>query len=331
MKKIESVLAKFGIGLVVNLFAIISLVLNAWEFLKLLVARIIVKLPDIFTTVLGIFTALYTVYCIFTHDIYSVGTKIFIIVMLFIVVGLLIRFSEFVINIISAILLFIMGVLDASYIISFMRDSIFKLVDRYLNYCDGDLKFVERIYVFGICYILNFFRKIFQTIGKITSVVIYPVFVALCGWAGYWLFFIDEAAPTIWTLDWWMSVAVIALLVGAGIYFAYLVNEVTSESAEDTDFGLFNVFEVYSDTFRNFSKGYQNQSANAHHSEPDEPKPTNEYYSLFASITSLEELKRTYKKLAKEVHPDVSNLPSDIACQKMAELNEAYKYFQNKF
>lgn len=330
MKKLGSFLARFGIGLIVNLFAVVSLVLNVWEFVKMLVVRIVVKLPDIFTTMLGIFTALYTIYCIFTPDINSVGTKIFIIVMLFIVVGLLIRFSEFAINIVSAILLFIVSILDASYIIGFMRDSIFKLVDRYLNYCDGDLTFFERIYVFGVCYVLNFFRKAFQAIGRITSIVIYPLFAAVSGWAGYWLFFIDEEAPALWSLDWWMSVAVIALLVGAGIYLAYLVNEVTTESAEDSDFGLFTVFEVYSDTFRNFSKGYQNKSNNMHF-ETEEPKPTNEYFSLFASITSLEELKRTYKKLAKEVHPDVSNLPSDVACQKMADLNEAYKYFQNKF
>lgn len=330
MKKTINCIAKFGIGLIVNLFAILSTVLNIWEFVKMLIIRIIVKLPDIFTTVLGIFSALYTLYCIFTPDINSVGTKIFIIVMLFIVVGLLLRFSEFAINIVCAILMFIVSILDASYIIAFMRDSIFKLVDRYLNFCDGDLKLFERIYVFGVCYVLNFFRKAFQTIGKITSIIIYPLFAAISGWAGYWLFFIDEEAPSIWSLDWWMSVAVIALLVGAGIYLAYLVNEVTTESAEDSDFGLFTVFEVYSDTFRNFSKGYQNSSDNTYF-ESNEPKSTNEYYSLFASITSLEELKRTYKRLAKEVHPDVSNLPSDVACQKMADLNEAYKYFQNKF
>ena len=176
----------------------------------------------------------------------------------------------------------------------------------------------------------NFFRKAFQAIGRITSIVIYPLFAAVSGWASYWLFFIDEEAPAIWSLDWWMSVAVIALLVGAGIYLAYLVSEVTTESAEDSDFGLFTVFEVYSDTFKNFSKGYQSSSNNTHF-ESNEPKPTNEYYSLFASISSLEELKRTYKKLAKEVHPDVSDLPAEVACEKMAGLNEAYNYYQNKF
>ena len=257
MKKLGSVLVRFEIGLIVNLFAVISLVLNVWEFVKMLVVRIVVKLPDIFTTILDIFTVLYTIYCIFTPDIDSVGTKIFIIVMLFIVVGLLIRFSEFAINIVSAILLFVVGILDASYIIGFMRDSIFKLVDRYLNFCDGDLKLLERIYVFGVCYVFNFYRKAFQAIGRITSIVIYPLFAAVSGWAGYWLFFIDEEATAIWSLDWWMSVTVIALLVGAGIYLTYLVNEVTTESAEDSDFGLFTVFEVYSDTFKRISKQFQ--------------------------------------------------------------------------
>lgn len=330
MKKTFNVIAKFGIGLIINLFAVLSTILNVWEFVKMLIIRVIVKLPGIFTAVLGIFSALYTIYCIFSPDIGSTGTKIFIIVMLFIIVGLLIRFSEFVVVIISAVLMFIIGILDASYIIGFMRDSIFKLVDRYLNFCDGDIKLLERIYVFGVCYVFNFFRKVFQAIGRITTIVIYPLFAAVSGWAGYWLFFIDEEAPAIWSLDWWMSVAVIALLVGADIYLAYLVNEVTTESAEDSDFGLFTVFEVYNDTFKNFSKGYQNSSNNTHF-ESNEPKSTNEYYSLFASISSLEELKRTYKKLAKEVHPDVSDLPAEVACKKMADLNEAYNYYQNKF
>lgn len=328
MKKTINCIAKFGIGLIVNLFAILSTVLNIWEFVKMLVIRIVVKLPDIFTTVLGIFSALYTLYCIFTPDINSVGTKIFIIVMLFIVVGLLLRFSEFAINIVCAILMFIVSILDASYIIAFMRDSIFRLVDRYLNFCDSDLKVIERIYVFGTCYILNFFNKAFKAISRIFLIAVYPIMAVTSCWAGYWLFFIDSEAPTPWSLDFWMSIAVIALLIGAGIYLAYIINEVTSESEEDTDFGLFTVFEIYSDTFKNFSS--RKTSSNTYH-EPEQPKETNEYFAMFAEITSLEELKKSYKRLAKEVHPDVSDLPADVACKKMADLNEAYKYFQNKF
>ena len=34
MKKLGSFLARFGIGLIVNLFAVVSLVLNLWEFVK---------------------------------------------------------------------------------------------------------------------------------------------------------------------------------------------------------------------------------------------------------------------------------------------------------
>ena len=249
--------------------------------------------------------------------------------MMFIVVGLLIRFSEFVIGIVSAILMFVIEILDSGRLIAFMGNSIFSLVDRYLNFCD-DLKFIERIYVFGVCYVLNFFKKIFSAIGKVMSVAVYPLFVAISGWTGYWLFFIDDDGSAIWTLDWWLSIAVIALLVGVGIYLAYLVNEVAHESAEDSDFGLFTIFEVYSDTFKNFSKNYNTKNNDTNY-EPEAPKPTNEYFTLFSNITTLDELKKTYKKLAKDVHPDVSDLPSDVACKKMADLNEAYKYFKNKF
>ena len=42
MKKLGSFLARFGIGLIVNLFAVVSLVLNVWEFVKMLVVRIVV-------------------------------------------------------------------------------------------------------------------------------------------------------------------------------------------------------------------------------------------------------------------------------------------------
>ena len=331
MKKALNFFAKLGIGLIVNLFGILSTVLNSWEFVKSLIIRIIVKLPGIFTAFLGIFSALYTIYCIFSPDIGSTGTKIFVIVMLFIVVGLLIRFSEFAVGIISAVLMFIIGILDASYAIAFMRDAILKLVDRYLNYCDGDLKFFERIYVFGVCYILNFFRKAFQAIGRITSIVIYPLIAAVSGWAGYWLFFIDEEAPAIWSLDWWMSVAVIALLVGAGIYLAYLVNEVTRESAEDSDFDLFTVFHIYSETFRAFGAEKSYSENTNHRNDYEQPNESNEYFALFAQFTTLDELKREYKRLAKAVHPDVSDLPTEVACKKMADLNSAYKYYQNKF
>lgn len=329
MKKVFKAIAKLGIGLVVNLFAILSTILNVWEFVKMLVIRIIVKLPDIFTTVLGIFSALYTIYCIFSPDIGSTGTKIFIIVMLFIVVGLLIRFSEFAVGIVSAVLMFIIGILDASYIISFMRDSIFRLVDRYLNFCNSDLKAIERVYVFGTCYILNFFSKVFKVISRAFSIIVYSIMALVGGWAGYWMLFIDSEAPSLGSLDWWMSIALLALFVGAAIYIAYLINEVTGESAEDSDFGLFTVFEIYSETFENFSS--RKAHNDTYHHEPELPKETNEYFTVFAEFTSLEELKKAYKKLAKEVHPDVSELPTEVACKKMADLNEAYKYYLNKF
>ena len=329
MKKTLNLFAKFGIGFVVNLFAILSTILNVWEFVKMLVIRMVVKLPGIFTTVLGIFSVLYTIYCIFSPDIGSTGTKIFIIVMLFIVVGLLILFSEFAVGIVSAVLMFIIGFLDASYIISFMRDSIFRLVDRYLNFCNSDLKAIERVYVFGTCYILNFFSKAFKSISRAFSIIVYPVMASVGGWAGYWLLFIDSEASSFWSLDWWMSIALLALFVGAAIYIAYLINEVTSESAEDSDFGLFTVFEIYSETFKNFSSRKTHNGTYNH--KPEQPKETNEYFTVFAEFTSLEELKKSYKKLAKEVHPDVSDLPTEVACKKMAELNEAYKYYQNKF
>lgn len=38
-----------------------------------------------------------------------------------------------------------------------------------------------------------------------------------------------------------------------------------------------------------------------------------------------------YRKLSKEVHPDVSDLPEKEACMRMAELNNAYEYYENKF
>lgn len=331
MKKTLNLFAKLGIGLIVNLFAILSTILNVWEFVKMLVIRIIVKLPGIFTAVLGIFSALYTIYCIFSPDIGSTGTKIFIIVMLFIVVGLLIRFSEFAVGIISAVLMFIIGILDASYAITFMRDSIFRLVDRYLNFCDSDLKVIERVYVFSMCYFFSLFNKVFNIISRVVSIIIYPVMALAGGWAGYWLLFIDSEAPALWSLDWWMSAALIVLFIGAAIYIAYLINEVAHESAEDSDFDLFTVFRIYSETFKAFGKEKTHNNNTNHRNDFEQPKETNEYFDLFAQFTTLEELKEAYKKLAKEVHPDVSDLPSEVACKKMADLNEAYKYFKNKF
>lgn len=329
MKHTINVTKKIVVGFIINLFAIISAVLNVWEFIKMFAVRIITKIPETFLSVLSIFSILFTIYCIFSPDFDSVGNRIFIIVMFVFLVGLLFSLSELTTNLICALLIFIVSLFNTSWMIAFMGNAIFSLVDRYLNYCDDNMTAFDRIYVFGICYILNFFRNTFKTIQKVLSIVIYPLFAVGLGFLGYWLCFIDSLTPIMFSFNWWFCLTIIVLFIGAALYLAYCFNKTIDESAEDTDFGLFDIFEIYSETFKNFTNSKSQN--NEQHTYTEEPKDENEYFILFSKMTSFEEVKKAYRKLAKEVHPDVSDLPPEVACKKMSDLNDAYKYFQNKF
>lgn len=329
MKHAINVTKKIVVGFIINLFAIISAVLNVWEFIKMFAVRIITKIPETFLSVLSIFSILFTIYCIFSPDFDSVGNRIFIIVMFVFLVGLLFSLSELITNLICALLIFIVSIFNTSWMIAFMGNAIFSLVDRYLNYCDDNMTAFDRIYVFGICYILNFFRNTFKTIQKVLSIVIYPLFAVGLGFLGYWLCFIDSLAPIMFSFNWWFCLTIIVLFIGAALYLAYCFNKTIDESAEDTDFGLFDIFEIYSETFKNFTN--TKSQKNEQYTSTEEPKEENEYYIMFSKMTSFEEIKRAYRKLAKEVHPDVSELPPEVSCKKMSDLNDAYKYFQNRF
>lgn len=329
MKQIINVTKKLVVGLIINLFSVISAVLNVWEFVKMFVVRLITRIPETFLTVLSIFSMLFTVYCIFGPDFGSVGNRIFIFVIFVFIVGLLFSLSELITNLLCALLIFVVSLFDTSWIIAFMGNSIFSLVDRYLNYCEDDMSSFDRYYVFGICYILNFFKNTFNTIQKVLSIAVYPMFAAAMGYLAYWLCFIDSLAPELFSFNWWFCIAIIFLFVGAALYLAYCFNKTIEESAEDTDFGLFDIFKIYSETFKNFTN--DKSQKDEQHTYTEEPKVDSEYFVMFSKMASFEEVKKAYRKLAKEVHPDVSDLPPEVACKKMSDLNDAYKYFQNMF
>ena len=55
-----------------------------------------------------------------------------------------------------------------------------------------------------------------------------------------------------------------------------------------------------------------------------------DYYSILqiSSNANTDEVKKAYRRLAYEYHPDVSSLPN--AREKFIEINEAYEYITNK-
>lgn len=180
MKGLGNTLIKLGIGFIVNIFTIISAILNIWEFIKLMVIRIVAKLPGTFNAIIGTITSLLLIYAIFSPNIYDIGIKIVLVISLLLISGLIIRFSKTITNLLCALLMFVLGLLDTTCIIIFMRDSIMKMVDKYLNYCDSDLKTIERIYVFGFCYIFNLLAKVFSVSQTALSFIMYPL-LSLCG------------------------------------------------------------------------------------------------------------------------------------------------------
>lgn len=90
---------------------------------------------------------------------------------------------------------------------------------------------------------------------------------------------------------------------------------------------MFYIFKIYCNTFKNFSK---KTTKNSHEETyPEQPKTTNKYFEILEQAKNADELKRLYRKLAKEVHPDVNPSSVEESTKLMAELNEAYEYYLN--
>lgn len=60
-------------------------------------------------------------------------------------------------------------------------------------------------------------------------------------------------------------------------------------------------------------------------------QPVFGYYSLLGLHPSASpiEIRRAYRELSKQYHPDTTNLPSTIATAKFQQLNEAYSILSN--
>lgn len=324
VKDFTSVLCKFGIGFVVNLLAILSTILNLWEFVKNFAVNLVNKFPVFFLAVLSATGICCSVFFIASPEFPSIWLKLLGLLFVWGFIAVLFRFSKVITNFICTILEGFLSLLSVSNGIVFMRDAIQGLVDRYLNF-STDMRAIDRWYVFGVCFVINLFNKAFQIVRRVLVVAFYPALAIAGGWLGYWFTFVYLAPSELWSPGWWLSILMIALSGAIGIVVAYALNETVEDAMELADFDLFYVFEIYATTFRHFS---HNDSSSA---PVEQPTTSNEYYILLSACTNLEDLKRNYKRMARDVHPDVSELPAQIACERMKELNEAYEYLRGKF
>ncbi len=328
MRKIKNLFKKIVIGLTINLLVVIYLILNLWQFIMSFISLVLNNIYIIFVIILGALSFLFLIYCIFTPDINSIGVKIFMIVLCLIIVGLFIRFLNFLITIVNLVFNLMLKFLNAKKAIEVLRNLIVLWISRYIECTDSDIKTIERIYVFGTCYLLDFIRKILKVTSKVISVLIYPFLSIISGCFGFWLVFIASSTPKLWSLDWWLNICIIGVFVGIGAYLAYLISETVALSIETTEYDLFSIFRIYINSFKIFENSSYKHSEDNFVIKPDEK--TNEFFVILNKYDSIDNLKKAYKKLAKEFHPDVSNHPADIACKKMADLNTAYEYFQTK-
>lgn len=330
MNKVSNIFIKIGIGIAANTFVLLSVIFNIWEFLKSIIIRIFTKLPQIFTAFVSVSAFLALIGFIFSTDIFnSNGMKIFCCVILVVVASVLISLSNLIMGIASAFLLIVIELFNTSPIIIFMRDSFMKLVDKYLNYCDSGIRRIEYVYMFGICHILSCFKNLFKMLSVVISILIYPILALACGVIGYWITFIESAAPASGTVEWYINIAYIAIFAIIGICLANMFNFSFKESIEDSDFDLFYIFEIYSNTYKNYFRKKSYSKKNGFNQE--EPKEKNMYFDMFSEATTYDEVKKIYRKLAKNVHPDVSELPKEEACKRMADLNKAYEYYEIKY
>ncbi len=64
---------------------------------------------------------------------------------------------------------------------------------------------------------------------------------------------------------------------------------------------------------------------------PDASRIASTYYSILGlhPTASVIEIRRTYRKLSKQYHPDTTELPLSIAQSKFQRINEAYAVLSN--
>lgn len=325
MKNVWRIIVKIAIGLCVNLLTVLSCVFNLWEFVRAFALRIAEKIPNAFVYIVSGFGILGTVALVFNPN-EPFWSRLLLVLLLWLVLSFLIRYAGAIAAFLCAVLSFVLNILGAGWFVNLSREWIFSLGDCYINYCPSDIKPFERIYVFGICALLYWVDIGLEYARQILALLAYPAFAVGGVWVGYWFFFRFCEAPDLWSADWWLSIGFIVISTIIALCIAYVFNETMEASIEDSNFGLFDVFEQYWAVYANF---FDKQSSNPN--TPMEQPVANDYYILLAACTNLEDLKQNYKRMAKDVHPDVSTLPAEEACKRMAQLNEAYEYLRGQF
>ena len=362
LKTVWNFVAKFFIGLTVNLLAILSSVLNVYEFGRNMLKKVIENLPDslaVITVILGIIANLAFLVEIPEQGLLSV---ILYSVLFWVILLLFLRFSHTIGTILCYILSGILEFISFEKLIDAMRNGIYSLVNAYFKRCGESLERIERYFVFAACWVIYWLRVALEWLQKIIRIIVYPLFVLGFGFMIFSAFFMVSEPPVIWSAEWWIAILLIPAFGVGGGFLAFLFNEVIEESIEDSAFGLFDIFKEYWEVFRNFSddpRDYakrkstyyrreyqqhaywqqQQQAQNQHwqqqrQQQPPRPQPQppqNAYWATLSACTTFDELKRTYRNLAKEVHPDVSKLPPEEASNKMKQLNEAFDHFKSKF
>ncbi len=329
MKKLGLFIARFGIAILMNVLTLLSSILNILDFVRLFAISIIERIPSVFTVILGFAGIVGTLVYIFNPLVFTFSAiigKLLFILLLWLIVGLLFRFSEAISTFLSLLLVAILAILRVDLVVSLLCNCIRALGDCYLRCCDDDTRFIEYFFAFGSCWALYWMTASAVYAQQILAFLAYPAFAAGGIWVGYWLCFVEIAPPELWSLEWWLGIGTIAFCMIVSAFMAYVFNEMVETSMFEADSGLLEVLERHWNVYKRTAPSRPHLNAAV-----IEQPVNNAYYTLLSCCKNFEDLESNYRRIAKTVHPDTSTLLGEEAHYEMAQLNEAYDYLRQKF
>ena len=321
---------KLGIAMVSNVIAILALILNILQF----GINLIINLGTIASTVIqtgfwfmGIVVG---VVPLFTAD----GSFLHKLLEAILSMGLMMAVSGvmcWLMDKISFLLSVTLGWVHFDRLIARFQNCMPRLFVAYMG-LDGDapLSPIDRYLLFGIFMILDKLLTILLLTLYAVRKWLYPV----CGIAGAAFFgyqiFKDGVAD--WGATEYVTVAIVFCAIMVALlsvvkYFVEWLERIQSSSSV----GLDETYRVYSRLFRNSESTNHEQKASqdsTEHGHVYYADASNPYIIILSQANTLDELRKKYRRLAAELHPDVAG---EQSTERQQMLNDAYELAKAKF
>ena len=214
---------KFGLSILVNLLALLSAVVNIWQFCRAVILTL-VDSEFIQKTVTGLKYALIIImpiYYLFFDNHLDTGWKWFVSIGVVLLLILLSKIINMISELIGAGIGCLAAVLNAEIILEWLLDTTHRLITKYLYYSPNGINLCERIISFPLFEAIYYINKLLNKLIKIISIAFYPSLAALFGHFMWIECFTNEPVYDFSSAEFYFNSLLVLVAIGASIFIAY--------------------------------------------------------------------------------------------------------------